>query len=213
MIATSGINIIKNCVIKSINTSWSVSTDGSGVKSDVVNCTLLGGLYGSTGSTLTSQNNYIKAATSNNCYSGTTTKGANDATSTTEAITANLRSIAYSTANFINVTPGSENLRPVVSFTNKLLDNGANLTSSGVTTDIVGTARPQNGAFDIGGFENDIPLCWNYTARYKGTNKLFKLSGPGAFPKNLNIPSNVDKSTGKMVDDGVFIDPSKYTVR
>jgi len=176
----------------------------------VINCTLVGTLNSNGNSgTITSQNNYIKATT---CYSGTITKGANDATSTTEAVTSNLRSIAYSTANFVNVTSGSENLRLVVSFTNKLLDNGANLTSEGVTTDIIGTARPQNGAFDIGGFENDIPLCWNYTAQYKNSNKLFKASGCGAFPKSLRIPSNIDTSTGRMVDDGILINPDEYRI-
>jgi len=123
-------------------------------------------------------------------------------------------SYPYSTTTyaFQNITSGSENLRPVVSATNKLLDNGANLTSSGVTTDIIGTVRPQFGGFDIGAFENDIPICWNYTARYKNSNKLFKASGCGAFPKSLRVPSNVDTSTGKMVDDGIFINPDKYTI-
>jgi len=113
---------------------------------------------------------------------------------------------------FQSVTAGSENLRPVVSMANKLLDTGANLTSSGVTTDIIGTARPQNGTFDIGAFENDIPVCWNYTAKFKGSKKLFKASGGGAFPKNLKVPGNIDKSTGRMVDDGIEIDPDNYSV-
>jgi len=60
--------------------------------------------------------------------------------------------------------------------------------------------------------EQDIPVCWNYTARYKNSNKLFKLSGPGLFPKNLRVPSNVDELTGKMIDDGIIVSPKKYTI-
>ena len=168
----------------------------------------------STGSTI--QNNYIhsnsaQGDTFSHAYV-TATGGSNDATSNNRALTANLRFIPYSTATFQNVTPGSENFRLVVSASNKLIDGGANLTSVGVTADIIGTARPLFGAFDIGAFENDIPLCWNYTAQYRGSNKLFKASGCGAFPKSLQVPGNVDTSTGKMVDDGIFISPDKYKI-
>lgn len=61
--------------------------------------------------------------------------------------------------------------------------------------------------------QQDIPVCWNYTARYFGSSRLFKASGCGSFPKILEIPNNVDKSTGKMIDDGVEIDPDEYEVR
>lgn len=57
-----------------------------------------------------------------------------------------------------------------------------------------------------------VPFCWNYTAYYKESNKLFKLSGPGSYPKYLEIPGNVDKSTGKMIDDGREVDPGSYTI-
>jgi hypothetical protein len=141
--------------------------------------------------------------------------GVNDAASNGSGnpngvVTSNLRSIPYSTATFQNITVDSENLRPVVSGSNKLLDNGANLTAQGVTVDIIGTARPQAGGFDIGAFENDIPICWNYTARYKNSNKLFKTSGCGSFPRSLRVPGNVDISTGRMIDDGQLISPDEY---
>jgi len=165
-----------------------------------------GGNYSST------ENNYIKASTVYSARGGTISKGSKDATSTTEATDPNLRSIPYSTATFQSVTSGSENLRPVVSSSNKLLDHGANLTVQGVTVDIIGTSRPQNGVFDIGAFENDIPLCWNYTARYKNSNKLFKASGCGNFPKTLRVPENVDTNTGRMIDDGILINPDEYEV-
>jgi len=175
-----------------------------------------GTLYVQAPLTMVCQNNYYYCKNGQPVYGtnseGTFSKGANDATYNTEATTANLRSIPYSTATFQDVTAGSENLRLVVSSSNKLLDNGANLTGSGVTADIIGTARPQFGTFDIGAFENDIPLCWNYTAHYKNSNKLFKASGCGPFPRNLQVPSNVDISTGKMVDDGISISPDRYNI-
>jgi len=61
-------------------------------------------------------------------------------------------------------------------------------------------------------FDDEVPICWNYTAQYKGSTKMFKLSGPGSFPTSINIPGNVDISTGKMIDDGKEIDPSNYKV-
>ena len=56
------------------------------------------------------------------------------------------------------------------------------------------------------------PICWNYTAKYKRSDRLYKVSGPGSFPKCLTIPSNVDTETGTMIDDGVLIDPGEYEV-
>jgi len=61
-----------------------------------------------------------------------------------------------------------------------------------------------------GGSGSEPPICWNYTAKYKGSNKLFKTSGPGAFPRKVRVPGNVDKSSGKMIDDGELINPNKY---
>ena len=161
--------------------------------------------------------------TSENCYfkssyvywnngGGTFNKGSKDATSSNDATDPNLRSIPYSTDTFQNVTFDSEDLRLVVIPSNKLINSGANLTAQGVTTDIVGVARPQFGAFDIGAFENDIPVCWNYTAQYKNSSRLFKASGCGCFPRALRVPGNVDTSTGRMIDDGVEIDPNEYRI-
>jgi len=220
-------DIYRNCIIiDNGTTDYHFGFAVTGGKTlrylEIYNCTILiapgaswnQAIY-SSGGTITTQNCYLGG---NGAYYNdgganvVYNKGANDATKSTDAVTPALRSIPSTSATFLNVTAGSENLRPVVTAGNKLLDNGANLSGSGVTTDIIGTARPQFGAFDIGAFENDIPICWNYTARYKGSNKLFKASGCGPFPKTLQVPSNVDTSTGKMVDDGEFISPDKYKV-
>ena len=204
---------VQNCITISRAGARVARLEVAGVM-NIYNCTIRCSsgvcLYRSAG-TFTSQNNYLAPPGGSGCYQGVT-GGTNDATSNSEAPTANLRSIPYSTATFQNVTAGSENLRLVVSAANKLLDNGANLTAQGVTTDVIGTSRPQGSIFDIGAFENDIPLCWNYTARYKNSNKLFKASGCGSFPKNLKVPSNIDISTGKMIDDGILINPDEYHI-
>ena len=69
-----------------------------------------------------------------------------------------------------------------------------------------------NGALNTSEEWDDVPVCWNYTARYLNSNKLFKLSGCGPYPKHLRLPNNVDKSTGKLIDDGKLIDPDDYEV-
>lgn len=69
------------------------------------------------------------------------------------------------------------------------------------------------GGYDQGGYNVCAPICWNYTAQYKGSNRLYKVSGPGSFPERLNVPTNVDISTGRMIDDGVEIDPGEYEIQ
>jgi len=66
--------------------------------------------------------------------------------------TAGVSSIAGS-AVFTSVTSGSEDFR-LLSGTNALVDAGATLGS--VTTDIIGTARPQGGSYDVGAFERIV---------------------------------------------------------
>ncbi len=59
---------------------------------------------------------------------------------------------------------------------------------------------------------DDTPICWNYTAFYRNSMKTYKASGPGAFPRRLKVPGNVDITRGMMVDDGKLIDPDNYEV-
>ena len=56
-------------------------------------------------------------------------------------------------------------------------------------------------------------LCWNYKARYKGTNRLYTANGSGKFPSELRVPSSVDISSGYMMDEGKLIDPRQYRIR
>lgn len=74
----------------------------------------------------------------------TITTGSNNATS-------DLGTTPYSTSTFTSVTSGSEDLTPTDE--SPLANAGADLTSEGVTVDIVGTSRPQGAAFDIGAVE------------------------------------------------------------
>jgi hypothetical protein len=87
-----------------------------------------------------SQNNYLKGTT---CYANgggaTLNKGANDATSNANALTASLRNIAYTTANFISVTQGSEDLH--LKAASILTNSGADLSGAGVVQDIDGEDR------------------------------------------------------------------------
>jgi hypothetical protein len=180
-----------------------------------ISCSLTGGYSAGIYTAYTkckviSENNYLCAAFPYYIDGGTLQKGTHDATVDTSALTLALRSVAYSTANFQNVTAGSEDLH--IQAGSVLNNGGAYLVSQGITTDITGTSRVGY-VFDIGAFQtNDVPLCWNYTARYRGSNKIFKSSGCGNYPKSLKVPSNIDKSTGRMIDDGVEIDPSEYEV-
>jgi len=60
-------------------------------------------------------------------------------------------------------------------------------------------------------YEDPI-LCWNYTARYKNSRRVFQKRGGGSYPKELKVPSSVDKSTGQMLDEGKLIDPKNYNI-
>jgi len=209
----AGFHIVKNCIIYYLGTSAVDGAAAAGSKIKIENCTLYIKSTAAGSSCLngavTSQNNYLAIVSSPTvCYLGAAVKGTNDATSNTEALTASLRNIAYSTANFVNVTSGSEDLH--LKAGSALLLKG--VTIAEVTNDIDGTSRV-GFVFDIGADQFDqIPLCWNYTARYKNSNKLFKASGCGRFPRMLRVPGNVDTGTGKMVDDGIEIDPDNYSV-
>lgn len=111
------------------------------------------------GDEIDSNNNYLyrdgEGVVTGNIYNAnspaTLTKGAGDVTSNTEATTVGNQSVAYSTDNFTNVTPGSEDLTPVAG--SGVVDAGVDLTSVGITDDVLGTARPQGSAFDAGAIE------------------------------------------------------------
>lgn len=69
-------------------------------------------------------------------------------------------------------------------------------------------------ATDIGPVEYvEMPItCWSYTAKYRGSNRLFKMNGGGKYPSELQVPESVDISTGRMVDEGQLIDPNEFKI-
>lgn len=101
------------------------------------------------------------AVTMKNVYAGGTTSYSGSALSLTTCAsadastgTAGLRSMAYSTANFTNVTSGSEDLQIVTGGSPSPVDTGTDTTGDSAplnfTTDIAGTTR--TGTWDIGAF-------------------------------------------------------------
>jgi hypothetical protein len=220
-------NVIKSSyIIRSGSNSTCIQAiGGSSHRIYVSNCTCKGGtncLSASLSGNITSENNYLFATSA--VYSGGTriTKGSNDATSTTEATDSNLQNVPYSTATFQDITASAQDLHLKIVAGNKLINNGEDLSTDGgagsvrnVTLDIDSASRPFGGIggeFDIGADEQNVPVCWNYTAFYKGSHKTFKMTGPGPFPKKLGVPSNVNVDTGIMIDDGILIDSGEYEV-
>ena len=61
-------------------------------------------------------------------------------------------------------------------------------------------------------YEGHPLLCWNYKARYKGTNRMFETRGGGKFPSTLKVPSSVDISTGMMIDEGKVISNDQFKI-
>lgn len=118
----------------------------------VYNCTLIGNTYGwefTTGTGQIFKNCYAKGSTAGYKSGGTLTTCASSDTSGS----AGLQNIAYSTANFTNVTGGSEDLSLVSG--SALIDVGTDTSGDAApldfTDDIDGTAR--GATWDVGVFE------------------------------------------------------------
>jgi len=150
-------NVFENCILiaeAANGTPRGIWVNGA-LEATARNCTIYisrndagSGAYvlsAEAGGVLTSQNNYLAIggnAINVACYyasGGTINKGANDATFNAEATTPALRNIAYSAANFLDVTPGSENLHLTTG--SALRGVGANLSAT-FTDDIDGETRP-----------------------------------------------------------------------
>ena len=55
-------------------------------------------------------------------------------------------------------------------------------------------------------------LCWNYRARYKNSQRMYKIGGGGKFPNQLVVPKSVDVSTGMMIDEGKVINGDQFKI-
>jgi len=143
--ANGGTYVMQNCIC--IPHSASVGNGGiaaSGGTWTVYNCNFISPIYGinNAAGTVTAINCYASGAS--NAYQGTITKTTCASADTTGSI--GLQNIAYSTANFTNVTSGSENFALVPG--SALIGVGTN-ESGTFTTDITGATRA---TWDVGAF-------------------------------------------------------------
>ena len=54
-------------------------------------------------------------------------------------------------------------------------------------------------------------LCWQFTAK-QNNGRVFQLNGDGSYPEIIHVPNTVDTTSYSLVDEGVIIDPTSYTV-
>jgi hypothetical protein len=128
--SASGMAFVHGCVL--VNPDWNIFQNGG---------------------TLTEDGNYYAAGPSGDVFNGggTYNKGAASASDNDEAVTVALQDVAYDTGTFVSVTAGSEDYRLAVG--SPLLDVGPDFSALGITDDLVGVARPQGAASDIGALE------------------------------------------------------------
>jgi hypothetical protein len=155
--AVSGSMRIENSIAQGGTNCVRYSNAGGSL--EVYNCTLVcstGNVFNADNGTgaIVEENNYCSTA-SGSVYAGTgvgnITKGANTATSNTEAVTVGLQSIALDTTTFTNVTDGTEDFH-LPSVNSPLWNAGEDLSSE-FSEDLVMIPRPQGDSFDIGALE------------------------------------------------------------
>lgn len=134
----------------------------------IQNCTLVGGTYGvirEDTETVTVTNTYAHGGT--DAYNGTMTRST-CAHSSASSFSGSTASIAHTTANFLNVTGGSEDYHLQSGADATLLTGGADLSGT-FTTDIDGETRSDwsIGADEIvgGGGASIIPLVYHHRMR------------------------------------------------
>jgi len=168
------------------------------------------------GNVITSQNNCLICdglLSQARCYhasEGTINKGANDATSNAEATTPALRNIAYTVANFLDVTAGSENLHLAAG--SALRGVGENLSAT-FTDDIDGDTRPSLPApWAIGA--DDPPHVYDADFSDGGVSgdtttsvkEFLRSVVEGSVGSDLS-PAPLGQLLADMVDQGIASDP------
>jgi hypothetical protein len=135
---------IRNCIIYG---GGAAGSSGAGIKINaatavtIQNCTVIHGDSGinRTAGTVTVDNTYVAVLSGSTCYNGTMTC-TTCAHSSASVVTGSTASIANSTANFVNVTPGSEDYHLVTGASATLKTGGTDLSGT-FTTDIDGETR------------------------------------------------------------------------
>lgn len=123
-------------------------------------------------------------------------------------------------AKTINMFPAIQpaNNAPAIAAANKdfALTASSQLIDIGITNaytptvDILG--KGTYGLKDVGAYEY-VPTCWSFTAKYKNTDKMFKLEGTdNRHPRNVSVPSNIDMSSICMLEHGRFVPSTEYKV-
>jgi hypothetical protein len=116
------------------------------------------------------------------------------------------------------ITVASESAETIITRSAALLVTSTNCLDNAdpgtaTSSDILGISRPQGSVADRGAYEYEYPvLCWNYRARYKDSNRMYAVRGAGKFPRDLRVPSNVDISSGCMMDKGQLINPDQFRI-
>lgn len=118
------------------------------------------------------------------------------------------------TGNLTGIVPADEFTDPANDFTllptSQLIDAGADVSGDGVTTDILGTARPQGAAFDIGAFEF-IPVPVATISRSPATLDFAAVAG-GANPASQTFDVENNGDVGSTLSVSITDDADWLTV-
>jgi|GEM_PF-3687828 len=172
---------ISNCIFWSASADFTVIND---TESTVKNSYAGGGTTAS----------WCKFFTSTGSYNAS-----DDNSATDRWPTGSIASIAGSTA-FTSVTAGSEDFRTKSGFTTF---TNAGTTIAAVTDDIIGTARPQGAAYDIGVFEN-VAVGITATAAISDPNDTVASAGGmvGTGTAAITDPNDTVAAAGSLVIGG-----------
>ena len=167
-----------------------------------VNCGIYGPVYGATANA-EYNNVYKKTGSADSCYYfGTYQTFVNNASSDATG-TVGLRNLVATTElESVDRSSGYDFLKP--KFTNTTLK----VAPSHI--DIM-----ENNSLYVGAKGNQDPLpvtCWNFTAKFKGLNRLYRVNGPGDCPDYISIPKNVDPDSGVMIEHGLKVSPNRYRI-
>lgn len=157
-VSRANLNIaLSNCIVYGTRRSLDTRNAAS---AKIENCTFwrhtasLGVLVAAAHTVRNTYSGHAGAA-SDDFWTGSTPVGSNNIASDTTAsprFTASLNSVAGASV-FASVTAGSENFN-LLAGTNALVDAGTAIGA--ITTDSIGTARPQGAAYDVGAIERPV---------------------------------------------------------
>ncbi len=195
---------ISNCIMHDRNGQFGQNIRVGGGWAYVYGCTLVADnnvnspicLSTEGGGNIISDNNYLYGKYA--CYyvpAGSISKGTHDATWNTEATTVALRNVAFTTANFVNVTAGSENLH--LATNSALVKKGAatyTFKELGLDQFPIGIGRNRflvynNKIWSIGGQTGGTSNTMIRKVYYSSDGKTWTEAGTDALPIALADPA------------------------